>query len=421
MPRPYNEAHNNIVPLKDCRKRDELMKPTRNRPQKICIATPEFPPEQWGGLARTVERVARHAAAMGLDVHIAHLVVDPRGPVLLDENRETRTINDITVHRIRVGKETMADSPRELWDCPHNMTLQMMYQSLEMLRQEEQFDLFHSFFLYPVGYVTGLLTRRMNAPSIVTIVGNDVKKYIFSPEKVAVCRSGLENADIVVALSQDLVDMADALTPVEKKARVIYNSVEIPTESWSRVREANDSFRIGCAGIFKYAKGLPYLFKAVSQLGFREGLTLELRGQLRDSERGIFEHMRDATGLGTSCHLLEPLPHDKIPEWLRTLDVFVLPSLTEGCPNILTEAMASGVPSIATRTGAIEDLMEDHVSGLVVPWGNSGALATAVREIMNDPVLAQQLGAAARERMKLFSPARERGAWESVYKELMDF
>jgi glycosyltransferase involved in cell wall biosynthesis len=389
--------------------------------KKICIATPEFPPEQWGGLARTVEKVARHAADMGLDVHVAHLVVDPVGPVLLDENRETRRVDGLTVHRIRVGKEALAESARELWDCPHNLTLQMMYQSMVMLHQDQGFDLFHSFFLYPVGYIAGLLARRMKTPSIVTIVGNDVKKYIFSPEKAAVCRSGLENADIVVALSQDLVDMADALTPVRNKARVIYNSVEIPKEMWSRVREANDPFRIGCAGIFKYAKGLPYVFKAVSQLGPREDLRLELRGHLRDSERGTFEHMRDPTGLGTSCHLLEPLPHNKIPEWLRTLHVFVLPSLTEGCPNILMEAMASGVPSIATRTGAIEDLMENRVSGLVVPWGNSDALAAALREIMENPGLANELGAAGREKMKQFSPVRERAAWESVYKQLLKF
>jgi L-malate glycosyltransferase len=403
------------------RKTFELMNPLERIGNKICIATPEFPPEQWGGLARTVDRVARHAADMGLDVHVAHLVVDSSEPVLLDENRETWSVDNITVHRIRVGKEAMADAPRELWDCPHNMTLQMMYQSLEMLNQDERFDLFHSFFLYPVGFVTGLLARRMNAASIVTVVGNDIKKYIFSPEKVAVCRSGLETADLVVALSRDLVEMADALTPVEKKARIIYNSVEIPPQRWSRTRDRDGPFRIGCAGIFKYAKGLPYLFKAVAQLCPREGLRLELRGHLRDSEKDIYNQMLDRTALGDVLHLLESLPHDKIPEWLRTLDVFVLPSLTEGCPNILMEAMASGVPSIATRTGAVEYLMEDHISGLVVPWGNSQALGAALKEIMDHPPLARQLGSAAGLRMKEFSPSRERGAWESLYRELLSF
>ncbi len=122
-------------------------------------------------------------------------------------------VDGTTYHHIAVGKEKIDVADRELWDCPHTLTIQMMYQSLEMLYRAEKFDLFHSFFLYPVGYVTGLLARRMKVPSVATIVGNDVKKYIFSPEKTAVCRSGLENADRIVALSRDLMEMADALSP----------------------------------------------------------------------------------------------------------------------------------------------------------------------------------------------------------------
>lgn len=387
--------------------------------KKICITTPEFPPEQWGGLARTVGRVAQHAAGLGLDVHVAHLVVDRTGPVLLDENRVTSLVGPVKLHRIRLGKETIPDSDRELWDCPHTLTLQMMYQSVEMLHLDEGFDLFHSFFLYPVGYVTGLLSRRLRKPSIVTIVGNDVKRYMFSPEKVAVCRSGLENADRVVALSKDLIEMGHALSPTIQKSSVIYNSVEIPGVSWSRNREVSSPVRIGCAGIFKYAKGLPYLFKAVGRLVRRHPVTLELRGHLRDSERDMYEHMKAITGIGDIVHLLEPLPHEQIPNWLRTLDVFVLPSLTEGCPNILMEAMASGVPCIATRTGANEDLVENRVSGLLVPWGNAEALGEALKEIIEHPEAARSLGEAGRARMALFSVTRERQAWEGVYRELI--
>ncbi len=57
--------------------------------KKICIVTPEFPPQQWGGLARTAERVSNHAADMGLDVHVAHFTIDSSSPILLDENRST--------------------------------------------------------------------------------------------------------------------------------------------------------------------------------------------------------------------------------------------------------------------------------------------------------------------------------------------
>ena len=314
----------------------------------------------------------------------------------------------------------MTDHEREIWDCPHTLTLQMMYQSLEMLHQDEKFDCFHSFFLYPVGYVTGLLAKRYRKPCIATIVGNDVKKYIFSPEKVAVCGSGLNNADRVVGLSRDLIDMADALSPVRQKSKVIYNSVEIPKQEWID-RSDGKSFRVGCAAIFKYAKGLPYLFKAVALIRSRARLVLELCGELRKSEKPVYEHMGAKTGIEDLVVLGEPLPHDKIDEWLRSLDVFVLPSVTEGCPNILMEALACGVPCIATRTGANEELIEDRVSGLIVPWGNSAALADALGELIGNSDLRRRLGSTGRLGMRRFSPEKERDDWESVYRELMVF
>lgn len=388
---------------------------------KVCITTPEFPPAQWGGLARTVGRVARHAANMGLEVHVAHLEIADNAFVLLDENRQSRSIEGITVHRLVVGREKISDLHRSLWDCPHTLTLQMMYQSLEMLQREQAFDFFHSFFLWPIGYVTGMLGQRVGVPSVLTVVGNDIKKYIFSPEKVGACRSGLENADRVVALSRDLVEMAHALTSVADKARIIYNSVDIPDQVWSHERSGDGPFKIGCAGIFKYAKGLPYIFKAVARLKNRHRLELELLGELRESEREVYRQMLDRTEIGDILKFTDAIPHEAVPHWLRSLDVFVLPSVTEGCPNILMEAMASGVPTIATRTGAMETLVEDRVTGLLVPWGDSEALAGALAEIIDNPGLAKSLGAAGRDKMKEFSSTRERDSWESLYRELIEF
>jgi L-malate glycosyltransferase len=389
--------------------------------KRICITTPEYPPEQWGGLARTVGKVAVHARDLGLDVHVAHLVVTPEPLVLLDENRETREIHGITVHRVRLARDRLTGEERDLWECPHTLTLQMMYQSLEMLHSDYAFDCFHSFFLYPVGYVTGLLARRTHVPSVLTVVGNDVKKYPFSPEKAAVCRSGLENADRVVALSRDLMEMADALAPIAQKSAIVYNSVRIPEEQWTPSPHGQSVFRIGCAGIFKYAKGLPYLFKAVAQLSRTRSVLLELRGTLRSSEVLTYETMVENTGIRPILRLLDPLPHEEIGKWLRGLDVFVLPSVSEGCPNILMEALASGVPSVATLTGANDELVEDRVSGLLVPWGNARALAAALGELADQPDLAARMGAAGRMRMKAFSEERERKAWEQVYRELIGF
>jgi glycosyltransferase involved in cell wall biosynthesis len=389
--------------------------------KKICIVTPEFPPEQWGGLAKTVGNVARHAADMGLQVHVAHFVIVPDPFVFLDENRETATVDGFAYHRIRVGKEDFSGRDRELWDCPHTLTLQMMYQSLEMLHMAHEFHLFHSFFLYPAGYVAGLLANRVRVPSVVTIVGNDVKKYLFSPEKTAICRSGLENADRVAALSRDLVEIADALTPIRDKSAIVYNSVDIPERGWKGNDDEMGTVRIGCAGIFKYAKGLPYLFKAVAALDVGREVTLELRGALRSSEQAVFDHVIRQTGIKHRIRLLDPIPRDRISDWLRSLDIFVLPSVTEGCPNILMEAMACGVPCIATATGAVEDLMENGISGRVVPWGDSRSLADALKELMDHPERARSFGRAARKRMEGFSRGREFLAWKDIYRGLIEF
>lgn len=380
---------------------------------KLLITTPEFPPKQWGGLSRTVERVSLLALSLGLDVHVACFEIEPTSFVLLDENVESSDYNGITLHRIKLGSENMYESERGLWDCPHNLTLQMMYQSIEKLDLAEHFDLFHSFFLYPVGYVTGLLARRRSRPSITTIVGNDVKKYIFSPEKAAVCKSGLDNADMVIGLSNDLIEMADALTPVKSKSRIIFNSVAIPETQWDKARE--DTFVIGAAGIFKYAKGLPYLFKAMEKLSRKYPVRLSLKGQLRDSEIDIYHYMLNRSGITDLVDSPTTLDHRKIPDWVMGLDVFCLPSLTEGCPNILMEAMACGAPCVATRTGACDELIEDRIDGLLTPWADSSSLAESIEYALEHEQQARAMGRAARKKIRVYSKDYERSKWSEVY------
>lgn len=386
----------------------------------VCLVTPEFPPSEWGGLARTAFRVAGHVRDMGLTIHVAHISTVDDPLVLLDENRSTGIVDEITVHRITTGREHFPPGQRTLWDCPHTLTLRMMYQSLEKLHMDLDFDLFHSFFLYPVGYVTGLLARRFHVPHLATIVGNDINKYMFSPEKAGLCLSALTNAHKVVGVSRDLMEMADALTPVRDKAGVIYNAVDLPERAW-RTSGLKERFKLGVAGIFKYAKGMPYLLKAVAELRRTGPIDLELVGRVRDSERRILERMMDATGLDGAVRIRPAMDHDRVLEWLLGLDAFVLPSVSEGCPNILMEALACGLPCVATGVGAVPELMEDGVSGLVVPWGDADALSRALAGLRADPTRAARMGRAGRERMKRFSANREMAEWKKAYEGLMGF
>jgi glycosyltransferase involved in cell wall biosynthesis len=91
--------------------------------------------------------------------------------------------------------------------------------------------------------------------------------------------------------------------------------------------------------------------------------------------------------------------------FMQSLDVFVLPSLTEGTPNGIIEAMAHGLPIISTTVGGVPDLVTDE-TGILVPPGDTEALARAMSRLAEDPHLRARMGHAARERYeKLFNPA----------------
>jgi glycosyltransferase involved in cell wall biosynthesis len=84
---------------------------------------------------------------------------------------------------------------------------------------------------------------------------------------------------------------------------------------------------------------------------------------------------------------------------LAAMDVFVIPSLYEACQYALLEAMAMGKPVVATPAGVAPDVVFDHDTGLLVPLADSAAMATAVRELLNDAPFARRLGQEARALM----------------------
>jgi glycosyltransferase involved in cell wall biosynthesis len=124
-------------------------------------------------------------------------------------------------------------------------------------------------------------------------------------------------------------------------------------------------------------------------------------------------------------HSVESLGHLSVQErreWLASLDVFVLPSLAEGFPNVLMEAMASGVPVVASAVGAVPHVVESGVEADLVAPGDASALAIALERLLTDPALRQRRSdaglSAVRNRYSLH------GGWDEVlvreYRCLLD-
>jgi glycosyltransferase involved in cell wall biosynthesis len=109
-----------------------------------------------------------------------------------------------------------------------------------------------------------------------------------------------------------------------------------------------------------------------------------------------------------------------VPKLLAGFDLFVLPSIAEGVSNTILEAMATGLPVLATRVGGNPELVEDRTTGRLVPAADSAALAAAMLDYLHDPETGRSHGAAGRARVeRQFSLERMVADYDKLYGQLL--
>ena len=151
---------------------------------------------------------------------------------------------------------------------------------------------------------------------------------------------------------------------------------------------------IGTAGPLEAIKGVPYFLSAAQQvLSVRPELEFLVAGA-GPEEANL---RRVARGLGIAEKVTFVPYVNEFTEALTAMDVFCLPSLRQGLGTIMLEAMALGRPVIATQVGGVSGVVHDGRTGLIVPPGNSGALADRILELLRDAPRARAIGAAGRD------------------------
>ena len=219
----------------------------------------------------------------------------------------------------------------------------------------------------------------------------------------------------VTALSPALVQELSRVLPQIGPAKVLplmtlkHNGVSIE-------QRKSDVVAFGFAARLEYLKGPIRLLEAF-KVAHQTHPHIELRLAGEGSQRLEFVKNSRKAGLEQKCQLLGV--YNTIEEraaFMNSFDVFVLPSLTEGTPNVIVEAMAHGKPIIASAVGGVPDLVTDDV-GILAPADDCDALSEAMVKLAVNSELRQRMGIAARQRYeKLFTPEAVIPVLEHIYE-----
>jgi glycosyltransferase involved in cell wall biosynthesis len=233
----------------------------------------------------------------------------------------------------------------------------------------------------------------------------------------------LENADYVTSVATSLTDLADrAITPIAGKAKTILNSVDLKRLRLQARPELNlKGMVIGTAGLFRYKKGLVYLFKALADLNGRFDYSILLAGDFfSEDDRQPHLQMLHDYGLSSRTVVTGKIAPDRMADYLQLFDILVFPSLfSEGCPLSMLEAMAMKKVIIGSRAGAIPEIIRDSENGLLVAPGSSEEITNAIIEVAENPALRERLAEGAAQTARAMTPEQEYREWMEVYEAVL--
>ncbi|MFH1704114.1 MAG: glycosyltransferase [Nitrospirota bacterium] len=232
--------------------------------------------------------------------------------------------------------------------------------------------------------------------------------------------------DKIVAVSEDVKEdimRYDRIDP--SKIEVIPNGIDVerfnPEKNTTDIRKEfsleEDDIVIGFIGRIVTAKGLEYLLDALPYLkGEFKSIKLLIVG-----EGSLVEKLKErAKKNNIFDNILFTGKRRDIPEILASINIFVMPSIAEGFPNALLEAMAMGKPIVTTEVGGIPEIVKNGFNGLLVPPRDTLSLSKAIKELISNDQLAAKMGQAAsnlvRDNLSIKAIAQK---WQSLYLSIL--
>ena len=386
---------------------------------KVCLITFQYPPEQ-GGVGVATQRIARNLALSGVTVH----VIAP-GAQAVGESFTATMEDGVVVHRTHADLGAYYGDQRPLKDIG-SYTVQ--------LHRQENFDVIHGLFLNPSGLVAANVALEIGRPFVASVRGSDWEVMRYSPLLSASTRWVLERANLVTSVSSSILKEVKKVVDISQQ-KCIPNAFDPFSFDYRSLKEiggaigrkflkmkGNGQLVIGTVASIAHKKGHQFLFDAFRALcdQWPNVLLLMVGDFHTNKDRLVFTEQIERLGLANNLFITGRVPHAQVLAWIKEMDIFAFPSLHEGSPNAILEAMACGLPMVATAVGGICDLIADNQNGLLVPPGCADTLFEKLMMLAQDEDLRDRLGKAAGEMIKeKLTPAHEAKVWVETYKQAM--
>ncbi|NLU57283.1 MAG: glycosyltransferase family 4 protein [Methanosarcina thermophila] len=258
--------------------------------------------------------------------------------------------------------------------------------------------LIHAHFSYPDGYGMMKLAKRWNIPLVISALGTIERKVAYEGSYTSKqIIEAMSFADRILSVSEDLKLHIVNLGIDKNKVHVVPNGVDIgkfkpagKAHARSILNLPRDKNIVLFVGALRKIKGVDYLIEAAHS--FVDKDTYLFMVGRDDGLKKNLEKRAHELKIANYIKFTGPVNHEDIPLWISASDILVLPSLSEGRPNVILEALACEVPVVATDVGGIPELMVDGETGYLVPPKSPDELSRKINKLLDDKNLREKMG-----------------------------
>lgn len=376
----------------------------------VCIVTYKYLPDS-AGIARSASRLVKFLIDEGICVHLIVPVISDecddsdasQSPLFCADNPEV-DVNNLFIYRPKIKHI--------------DLKMSKLMELIMLLDFRFKFDLFHGYWL-PLAFPCLMIAASGTRPVIGSIRGNDAAAEAILPENFPYVQAVLHSASWITSVNYELIARISSIVDVRSKASVIINGID--SEGFPRWKGVVDTKGVvGTVGELRFKKAIPILVEAYSQIPIGIRKKLILGGFYSDAyEKMSVENVVKKYNLASERINTGYLERHALLEELTKLNVFVVCSYHDGLPNTLLEALACGVPIVASKVGGMLDVLSDGENALLVEPGNVMQLTAAIQRLLEDDQLCRKLSKGALKLSSKLDYDQEGRSWIDLYCKLL--